>query len=131
VHSNVAETSPRGVPWLILDLTDSATCFANSSFASTVSGRFMGTTTDISANPLSTANLTRSSWMSAMITLALLSDLLRAAHSRPTVPAPNTRTVELSARRARSEAWRATDRGSTRAPSSRETSDGSLLPVSV
>ena len=128
VHSNVADTSPRGWPLCVVDLTVSATCLANSSLASMVSGRFMGTTMAASANPLSTANRTRSSWMSAMTTLASQTALLMAAQRRPTVPAPNTRTVEPGARRALSDAWRATDRGSTRAPSSSETSDGSLFP---
>jgi hypothetical protein len=104
VHSYVAETSPKAWPLSVVDLTLSATCLANSSFASIVSGRFMGTTTAASAKPLSTANLTRSSWMSAMTTWASLTALLRAAQSRPTVPAPNTRTVDPGASRALSEA---------------------------
>ena len=104
VHSNVADTSPRGWPLCVVDLTVSATCLANSSFASMVSGRFMGTTMAASANPLSTANRTRSSWMSAMITLASQTALLIAAHRSPTVPAPNTRTVDPGARRALSDA---------------------------
>ena len=112
-------------------MTFSATCFANSSFASIVSGRCMGTTTAASAKPLSTANCTRSAWMSAMTTRASLTALLRAAHKRPTEPAPNTRTVDPGARRALSSAWSATARGSTRAPSSRETPGGSLLPSSA
>ncbi len=127
VHSYVAVTSPTGRPSIVAALTKSATSRANSSFSAIASGRFgfMGTTTAASANPCRTANWTRSAWMSAMTTRAPFT-LLTAAHSSPTAPAPRTRTVAPLGRFARSAACWATDRGSIRAPYSRDTSSGSL-----
>jgi hypothetical protein len=54
-----------------------------------------------------------------------------AATSRPTAPAPKTRTVEPGARLARFEAWIATLRGSRRAPRERDMVSGSLVRVST
>lgn len=128
MHSYVPSTSPTGPPpsFLSAAATIAATSRANASLSSIVSGRLMGTTTAASANPLSTANRTRSSWMSAMTTVLAPPALLTAAQSRPTDPAPNTSTVDPAGRDARSRACMATERGSARAPSSRDTPSGSL-----
>lgn len=82
-----------------------------------------------SANPLSTANLTRSSSISAITTVLAPATLLTAAQSRPTVPAPKIRTVDPDFSPARFRACIATDRGSTRAPCSKDKVSGSLKGI--
>ena len=122
VHSKTASTSLPSFS----ALASSATSFANASFSSIFSNRFIGTMIFASANLFVTAKLTRSSWISAIMTRLAPVYLAMAAQRRPTAPAPNMRTVLEGARAARRVPWIATPRGSRMAPRSGETLDGNL-----
>ena len=132
VHSNTASTSPTSPP-LSFDSfpTSAATSLAMSSCSSIVLPRFIGTVKLRCANLFSTANCTRPASISAITTVPAPDILAIAATSKPTAPAPNTKTVEPGASCARFDAWMATLRGSRRAPRSRDISSGSLLIVSL